>query len=390
MKKKLFSFTLLSATLLSLSACGLANTLSNPTSQSSSEVTGAGEAASSQTTAASPEATTPNLDLDTSNLKLVRNSQEENYTVVDNIEDYVGTYKGYVPVFGGGFSDVKEVQTVVFEDGTFQRIFTKLANGIERYYLDGSGVVKEFKKGTTVDGATYDNVLDITYDRGVLVEQFGNVYLVPTISPKALNVVVDETGQVNYTDSLLSTALLSYNKPISTDEEWSDFYQNLKKDFEDDNTIYLDDFDFWAYFADGEYYEAISYSERIQVKDLEGEVSDIVKNSLSESLNKTDVSEYVSSPNALLNLTKFAHYIRIASLENGEAQFEIIPPGTAVYDKSTGEQYEVIYGFVYQDPFETSGNKVFYAYVGDVFRIIYGTEENGKYIGDPNVFLVSP
>ncbi|HFI0346463.1 TPA: hypothetical protein ACGOWL_001921 [Streptococcus suis] len=382
MKKKLFSFTLLSATLLSLSACGLANTLSNPTSQSSSEVTETGEAASSQTTAASSEATTPNLDLDTSNLKLVRNSQEENYTVVENIEDYVGTYKGYITTTDG----VSEVQTAVFEDGTFQRIMTPLVTGTEggRYYVDGSGVVKEFKKGTTVDGTTYDYVNGVQYDRGVLVEQFGNVYLVPTISPKELNVVVDETGQVNYTDSLLSTALLSYNKPISTDEEWSDFYQNLKNDFEDDNTLYLDNFDLWAYFADEEYYEALNYRNRnLQVYDLEGEVSDIVKNSLTESLNKTDVSEYVSSPNALLNLTYFNRNIRIASLENGEAQFEIVPPGTAIYDKSTGEQYEVIYGFVYQDEFETDGGKSFYAYVGDVFRIITGNEENGKYIGNP-------
>lgn len=125
----------------------------------------------------------------------------------------------------------------------------------------------------------------------------------------------------------------------------------------------------------------------IQVKDLDGEVSDIVKNSLTESLNKTDVSEYVSSPNAILNLTYFNRNIRIASLENGEAQFEIIPSGTAIYDKSTGEQYEVIYGFVYQDEFETSGYKSFHAYVGDVFRIIDGHEENGKYIGNPNANL---
>ncbi|HGK7332376.1 hypothetical protein ACHBHL_02540 [Streptococcus sp. A27] len=380
MKKKLFSFTLLSATLLSLSACGL----SNATSQSGSEVTETGEATNSQTTAASSEATTPNLDLDTSNLKLVRNSQEENYTIVDNIEDYVGTYKGYVTTTDG----ISEVQTAVFEDGTFQSIITPLQTwGSERYYLDGSGVVKEFK-GTTVDGATYDYVMDIKYDRGVLVEQFGNVYLVPTISSKRLNVVVDETGQINYTDSLLSTALLSYNKPISTDEEWSDFYQNLKNDFEDDSTLYLDNLDLKSYFADGEYYLSFNHNNKhLQVKDLEGEVSDIVKNSLTESLNKTDVSEYVSSPNALLNLTHFTRNIRIASLENGKSQFEIIPPGTAVYDKSTGEQYEVIYGFVYQDEFETSGSKTFYAYVGDVFRIIDGTEENGKYIGNPNALL---
>ncbi|HFR4576890.1 TPA: hypothetical protein ACHWJ6_001241 [Streptococcus suis] len=384
MKKKLFSFTLLSATLLSLSACGSANTLSNATSQSGSEVTETGEATNSQTTAASSEATTPNLDLDTSNLKLVRNSQEENYTVVDNIEDYVGTYKGYISSRGGG---VSEVQTAVFEDGTFQRILTPLVteSAMGRYYLDSSGVVKEFKKGTTVDGVTYDDLYHIIYERGVLVEQFGNVYLVPTISSKYLNVVVDETGQINYTDSLLSTALLSYNKPISTDEEWSDFYQNLKNDFEDDNTLYLDDFDSWAYFADGEYYEAISYSEREQVKDLEGEVSDIVKNSLTESLNKTDVSEYVSSPNALFHLTHYVQDGRNVGVVKGQEQFEIIPPGTAIYDKSTGEQYEVIYGFEYG-----SSGGPFYAYVGDVFRIIYGTEENGKYIGDPNVFLVSP
>lgn len=379
MKKKLFSFTLLSATLLSLSACGL----SNATSQSSSEVTGTGEATSSQTTAASSEATTPNLDLDTSNIKLVRNSQEENYTVVDNIEDYVGTYKGYVKADGG----VSEVQTAVFEDGTFQSIITPLQPWSEgdRFYLDGSGVVKEFKKGTTVDGATYNSVIDIKYNRGVLVEQFGNVYLVPTISSKDLNVVVDETGQINYTDSLLSTALLSYNKPIGTDEEWSDFYQNLKNDFEDENTLYLDNLDLKSYFADGEYYEAISYSEREQVKDLEGEVSDIVKNSLTESLNKTDVSEYVSSPNALFHLTHYVQDGRNVGVVKGQEQFEIIPPGTAIYDKSTGEQYEVIYGFEYG-----SSGGPFYAYVGDVFRIIYGTEENGKYIGDPNVFLVSP
>ncbi|HFI2448154.1 TPA: hypothetical protein ACGO8L_001969 [Streptococcus suis] len=119
----------------------------------------------------------------------------------------------------------------------------------------------------------------------------------------------------------------------------------------------------------------------IQVKDLDGEVSDIVKNSLTESLNKTDVSEYVSSPNAILNLTYFNRNIRIASLENGEAQFEIIPSGTAIYDKSTGEQYEVIYGFEYG-----SSGGPFYAYVGDVFRIITGTEENGKYIGQPKLY----
>ena len=72
MKKKLFSFTLLSATLLSLSACGL----SNATSQSSSEVTGTSEVASSQTTATSSEATNIDLDIDTKNLKIYRREME--------------------------------------------------------------------------------------------------------------------------------------------------------------------------------------------------------------------------------------------------------------------------------------------------------------------------
>lgn len=382
MKKKLFSFTLLSATLLSLSACGL----SNATSQSSSEVTGTSEAASSQTTAASSEATTPNLDLDTSNLKLVRDSQEENYTVVDNIEDYVGTYKGYIT---RGADGVLEVQTAVFEDGTFQRIMTNFAtlNGSSDYYVDSSGDVKQSKNITTIDGKTYDDIVNIGYARGVLIEKFGNVYLVPTMT-QPLNVVIDETGQLNYTDSLLSSALLSYNKPISTDVDWSDFYQNLKNDFEEKTTLKLDNLDLESYFADGEYYLSFNHSDKnLQVKFLEGEVSDIVKNSLTESLNKTDVSEYVSGPNALLHLTYYNESIRIGNLENGSAQFEIIPPGTAIYDKNTGEQYEVIYGFVYQDPFETAGSKQFYAYVGDVFRIITGSEENGKYIGYPNAFV---
>ena len=305
---------------------------------------------------------------------------------MDNIEDYVGTYKGYIT---RGADGVLEVQTAVFEDGTFQRIMTNFAtlNGSSDYYVDSSGDVKQSKNITTIDGKTYDDIVNIGYARGVLIEKFGNVYLVPTMT-QPLNVVIDETGQLNYTDSLLSSALLSYNKPISTDVDWSDFYQNLKNDFEEKTTLKLDNLDLESYFADGEYYLSFNHSDKnLQVKFLEGEVSDIVKNSLTESLNKTDVSEYVSGPNALLHLTYYNESIRIGNLENGSAQFEIIPPGTAIYDKNTGEQYEVIYGFVYQDPFETAGSKQFYAYVGDVFRIITGSEENGKYIGYPNAFV---
>ena len=91
--------------------------MSNATSQSSSEVTGTSEVASSQTTATSSEATNIDLDIDTKNLKIYRNSKIESYTVVDNIEDYVGTYKGYVESFAG----LEEIQTAIFEDGTYQQ-----------------------------------------------------------------------------------------------------------------------------------------------------------------------------------------------------------------------------------------------------------------------------
>ena len=115
MKKKLFSFTLLSATLLSLSACGL----SNATSQSSSEVTGTSEVASSQTTATSSEATNIDLDIDTKNLKIYRNSKIESYTVDENLPKYdveiedTSKCSRYVAVEIDG---IDEIETMIIDD----------------------------------------------------------------------------------------------------------------------------------------------------------------------------------------------------------------------------------------------------------------------------------
>ncbi|HFR3341977.1 TPA: hypothetical protein ACHWCH_001390 [Streptococcus suis] len=368
MKKKLFSFTLLSATLLSLSACGLANTLSNATSQSGSEVTETGEATNSQTTAASSEATNIDLDIDTKNLKIYKNLETESYTGVDNIEDYVGTYKGYVEAFNG----LEEIQTAIFEDGTFQQIRTTLAKDsqLEPVYVDESGVVQLVNTSTTVDGSNYDYLQSTSFRRGVLVELFDDVYLVPT-GDEVLTAIWDQTGQLNYTDALLSASLGWYNKPISSEEDWVGYYDSVNSQLNWVDTVGVDSIDSFDYFQEGKLFGKNDFTNSASPMQKSEDIVDIVKNSLNVTLNREAVSSHISNLNDLYQYTSI-----------GNTKIESIAPGTPIYDGKTGEKYEVIYGFKYEDyPIK------FIAYTGDVFRIYSGTEENGKYIGQPIPFV---
>lgn len=359
MKKKLFSFTLLSATLLSLSACGL----SNATSQSSSEVTGTSEVASSQTTATSSEATNIDLDIDTKNLKIYRNSKIESYTVVDNIEDYVGTYKGYVESIAG----LEEIQTAIFEDGTYQQTETTLVKNseLDPVYVDESGIVQLVNTSTTVDGSNYDYSQSARFKRGVLVEQFDNVYLVP-LAMENLSAIWDQKGQLNYTDALLSASLGWYNRSTSSEEDWVGYYDSVKNKLNGLDTVAVDSIDSFDYFQEGKYFgKSDSYTSTSPIQKSE-DIVDIVKNSLNVTLNRETVSSHISNLN---DLYQYAN--------NGKTKIESIAPGTPIYDRETGEKYEVIYGFKY----EGYPNEIkFIAYTGDVFRIYSGTEENGKYI----------
>ncbi|HEM3531897.1 hypothetical protein [Streptococcus suis] len=354
MKKKIYGFVLLSATLLLVSACSSDNTLSIGTGQSSSEGT-----------AISSKALTPNLDIDTKNLKISRNSEEESYSVVDNIQNYVGTYKGYVEVYNG----LVEIQTAIFEDGTFQQIRIPLpkTSNLTIEYVNESGVVKEVDPTTTVNGSNYKYVDGVTFLRGVLIEQFDNVYLVPSEKPVYLRSIWDQTGNLNYTNGLLSESLVWFRKPISSEEDWADFYESVKLSLNWSDIITISNFEPFSYFKDGEYYEKEQNDISASPLQKSDEVADIVKYSLNEILNREAVSSHISSLNDLFQTTTLL-----------DVEIESIPQGTTIYDSETGEKYEVIYGFKYDGQYN---EKEFIAYTGDVFRIYIGTEENGKYIG---------
>lgn len=236
-------------------------------------------------------------------------------------------------------------------------------------YVDESGVIQLVNTSTTVDGSNYDYLQSTVFRRGVLVELFDDVYLVPTVS-EDLTAIWDQTGQLNYTDALLSASLGWYNKPISSEEDWVGYYDSVNNQLHRGDLVGVDSIDSFDYFQEGKLFGKDDFSNSASPMQKSEDIVDIVKNSLNVTLNREAVSSHISNLNDLYQYTSI-----------GNTKIESIAPGTPIYDSKTGEKYEVIYGFKYGD-YRTE----FIAYTGDVFRIYQGTEENGKYIGQPKLY----
>lgn len=306
----------------------------------------------------------------------VVSNQGDSYEVPEKLHEKVGSYKGT----GIDYSnDGHTIEIKINKDGSYQKLDTEYhyemtdnqTSTVWGGYFDSSNKFNKKEYTTEVNGKKYRSIKEMTYSEGVVVEKFGDLYLVNlmTVSNSSFNYFMKEDGQLDYTLSVvteklhnLSTSMNGHHIP--TMEELIEVIEKPALEYSlSDNLEEVDKIN-----------DDVIESHKITLSSSE-ELSDLVKNGLASSLE-----DYNEKEDFLNTLNATYQIYTGSSIYDKNVEFSVITDFSNVYNNS-GEKAVVDYAYKGSGDQEVAGTPS-----GDITFVsnqkIYGNvqETDGKYI----------
>ncbi|MGT2800515.1 hypothetical protein [Streptococcus marmotae] len=348
--------TLFSATILAgaiLAGCSSSQHSQGDTSESTT----------SKTTEVTKETEKQASDLESEYLTLDPKTVE-GFELSDLVKEAAGTYAGIVEREGS--HETKEYQVKINKDGTYLMLSRQLTPS-DTYtitYLDSTNTPQHKTLEPTVNGKQYyiETNRNFSLQRGVVIERFGRLNLVPLKYDVPIMPFLDQNGKLDFTKGIISAAYKDnkIDSIIDTDKELEAFLRSH--------------FDYSKKLPETLSSQFIFEAGKLMNDETEIPKSEAVETfltqDLTESLAKEKMLQPITSANDLFQFI-FYSYVNISDL----APFKVLTDFSNVYTED-GQQVNPQYAII-ADDYLYKGRTICAYYNGDIY---FGPEDHGKFI----------
>lgn len=321
--------------------------------------------------------------------KQVFSEKGEAYQLPKDLAKYVNTYKGEI--------DDTAFQISIKEDGTYLQLDIRYgqiesASQSNYSYFDENNTYQTTLLNATVAGKPAGKIERIRLSRGIVVESFGSLYLIPLAYFETQDAYLDNNGQVNYTKTILASQLrkmitahaststtndsntttdkVSY--PPKNNQELNNFYDNSSFDYQKKWQLSGSSLEQYSSIKDGNLSARSTWGmQAAPMTPTTDGISDIVAKGLKETFSPETISDTLAGQNAFY---QFLPILPFSNIDPITARFLDLEK-EAIYDKE-GKKIQADLAITYR--YERSSYATSYAlYNGIVYPL---EESDGKYI----------